>query len=133
MLSSRLFGPAALLHWKHNNKVEESSYFLMKRILINLLLPAITCGLMLSALAQTSRGGDVAFTSIRVSAADSISLTLTGAVLTSYTILATTDLDKSFTPIGLVRTDENGAASYTDLGTLALNPRRFYRAQATVP
>ena|SRR5438552_2087890 len=105
----------------------------MKRILKGLLLVTILFGLVLSALAQTNGSGEVAFTSVRVAEADSISLTLTGAVLTTYTILASTDLDQPFTPIGAVQTDQNGTGSFTDPGTLAVNSRRFYRAQRTLP
>lgn len=84
-------------------------------------------GSAVSALAQTAPR----FTSITAGSEGSISLTLTGAVLTSYTILATTDLNATFSPVGVIVTDENGTGSFTDAGTTAINRQRFYRAQQT--
>ena len=80
-----------------------------------------------SALAQATI--NPRFTKTEVAPANSISLTLTGAVLTSYNILATTNINETFTMIGVTVTDSTGKATYTDPGTLTLRPHRFYRAQ----
>ena len=102
----------------------------MKRVCMikTVALLSSTFGLLLPALAQTTNAPQLA---IQLAAANSVSLTLTGAVLTSYSIQASTNLSKpmSFSTIGVVLTDTSGRGSFTEVGSRALYPQRFYRAQ----
>jgi|SRR5437867_12475010 len=104
----------------------------MKRPYKIVSLLVITLGLLLPAFQPALASDEPRFTSVQVAEGNSISLTLTGAVLTSYNILATTNLNMPFSPIGVVLTDANGSGSFTDPGTLTLFPQRFYRAQRTL-
>ena len=71
------------------------------------------------------------FTSVQVGGAQSISLTLTGAPATLYTIYGSTNVNAPFTNVvGTALTDLNGVGNFTDPGTLSLNSRRFYRASS---
>ena len=71
--------------------------------------------------------------SIKVVAPSSISITVTGAVLTAYSIQATSTFGTNYTTVGAVITDSSGSGSFTDPGTTALNSRRFYRLLQQTP
>jgi len=103
----------------------------MKRLCKLIMLLVATFGLVLPALAQTSVTGGPRFTNIHLTniPPSSVSLMLTGTVMTTYTIQATSDLGKSYSTVGTVITDVTGKGSFMDVGTLAVNTRRFYRAQ----
>src|SRR5437899_2427774 len=100
----------------------------VKNIVATASIVLALLGLALTALPQTG-GSQPRFTNVQVTEADSITLTLSGEPSTAYAIQATTDLTKSFSDIGVVRTDVSGKATFTDLGALLLFPVRFYRAQ----
>ena|SRR5258706_225133 len=94
-----------------------------------LLTVAVSVLLFQTMLADS--GTQPRFTNIQV-ANYSVTLTLAGIPLTAYTILGTTDVAAPITNIvGVVVTDANGVGSFTDVGTLLLNPQKFYRAQQT--
>ena len=61
-----------------------------------------------------------------------VSLTLTGAVSTVYTILASSDATQpvtSWSNIGTVTTDGTGQGSFTNINALISQPARYYRAR----
>lgn len=99
----------------------------MKHSLILAVL-VLSVGTVIPGFSQTNPR----FTSITPGVEGSVTLTLTGAVLTTYTILAATDLQTPFSALGVLVTDANGTGSFTDAGTLAVNRQRFYRAQQVV-
>ncbi len=101
---------------------------MMKTKLKAVSLSAATL-LMGTMAVKAPTGGAPQFTDIHTTEGGSIALTLSGVALTGYTIEATTNLASAFSPIGAVVTDSQGTASFTDVGTLGLNPQRFYRAQ----
>jgi len=63
---------------------------------------------------------------------NNVSLTLTGAVATVYTILASSDVTQpvaSWSNIGTVTTDGTGKGSFTNINALISQPARYFRAR----